>query len=151
MKIKESTPIQKLEIPSLLASIYSGNSLLDYSEVGDWVNDYENTLKTEWRVHPEVEDDYNKQKLKCVELTKQNIMTDEVFASAIKETASMIVSKVPRKWELSKDLRKIDTILLNVWRKSKDFSIDEFKVEVKDFLKPYEGKYIKIIFVIYKN
>ena len=49
--------------------------------------------------------------------------------------------KVPRKWEPSKDLGKIDIILLNVWRKSKDFSINEFKVEAKDFLKPYEGKY----------
>ena len=127
------------KLPYLLVSIYSENSLLDYSEVGDWINDFENTLKTEWRVHPEVEENYNKQKAQFVQLAKQNNLTDEVSTSMIKETSLIIISKAPRKWELVERLRKIDVIMYNIWRKSKAFDSDQFKNEVQSFLKFYDG------------
>ena len=131
---KDASSNATSKLPELVILVYSNSPLLDFSVDQDWAADFDAKLKTEWQVHPEVEQQFAQQTQKAVDLAKANKLTDETLKVMAAETAELVVSNAPRKWELAKSLRQIDTIAANVWKKAKSFDIEAFRGEIKEFM-----------------
>ena len=135
------------QIPELLGDMYSRSSLLDFSPDWSWTTDFDSTLKTEWRLRPEIEQQYTMTIKKAVDLAKESKLPDDILKSMVSDTAKLILSNTPRKWELAQSNMKIDTIISNLCKKAKAFNIDLFRSEIKDFL----SKFHLFVFLFLSN
>ena len=84
-------------VPELLSLTYSNSQLLDFGVDQDWSADFDGKLKTEWRVHPEIEQHLAEQTQKVVDLAMTDKLTDEIFNIIVTETADLVVLNAPRK------------------------------------------------------
>ena len=84
-------------MPELVLVVYSNSPLLDFSVDQDWATDFDAKLKTEWQVHPEIEQQFAQQTQKAVDLAKANKLSDETLKAMAAETAELVVSNAPRK------------------------------------------------------
>ena len=95
--IKQDFSNSTSQIPELLGDMYSGSSLLDFSPDWSWTTDFERTLKTEWRLRPEIEQQYTMTIKKAVDLAKESKLPDDILKSMVSDTAKLILSNTPRK------------------------------------------------------
>ena len=121
----------EFKAPYLIKRNYSHKELVNYSQKWNWNDDYDKIIKIEEKTNDNFVNQLNIAKENSVELEIQNKLTPKILKEKTKFIASIVTSNVPRKWSVVENLKKVETIFLNLWKHNEKFDTDQLKIEVK--------------------
>ena len=123
--------------PYLIKRNYSHKELVNYSQKWNWNDEYDTILEIETSLNEHLANNFNKTLDESVELAVQSKLTNEITNEKVKSIASVIISNVPRRWEINENMNKVETIFYELWKSNQKFETDQLKIKLKAFVNNY--------------
>ena len=132
-QVKNLTSLNKdveFNAPYLIKRNYSHKELVNYSQKWNWNDEYDTILEIETNLNEDFTNNFSKTIDESVELAVQNKLTNEITNEKVKAIASVIISNIPRRWEINENMNKVEIIFYELWKSNQKFEIDKFKIKL---------------------